>query len=70
MWAARSFTGYADTKRSRQEVDALRTAVEKNGLTVRGKEWALARYNDPSTKPWFRRNEVLVPVSDFDLWNS
>jgi SOUL heme-binding protein len=33
-----------------------------------GEDWVLARYNDPSIQPIFRRNEVLVPVAKFDLW--
>ena len=70
LWAARSFTGIADTKRSKEEADKLCEALRRDNLSTANEEWALARYNDPSTKPWFRRNEVLVPVEGFDLWNT
>jgi hypothetical protein len=46
----------------------LRAALSRDRISVASHEWVLARYNDPSTRPMFRRNEVLLPVADFDLW--
>lgn len=42
--------------------------MSRDGLEAAGPDWTLARYNDPRTLPPFRRNEVLVPLGDFDLW--
>lgn len=37
------------------------------GLVPPGAAWSLARYNDPSTPGPFRRNEVLLPLTDVDM---
>lgn len=70
IWAAQPFSGIADSQRSRHEALQLQAALHRNGIKPASDVWALARYNDPSTKPWFRRNEVLMPVDKFDLWNT
>ena len=69
-YAALSFSGVADTKAASQKEQELRTCIQKRGLSAKGSEWYLARYNDPSTKPMFRKNEVLIPIEKFDLWES
>lgn len=66
----RPFTGVANSERSRTEAEELRRTLERDRLKPSANEWALARYNDPSTKPWFRRNEVLMPVDNFELWGN
>ncbi len=45
-----------------------RAALARDGLKPAGAVWSLARYNDPSTPAPFRRNEVLLPLEGFDLW--
>ena len=44
--------------------------MQGDAVKVASNDWMLARYNDPSTRPIFRRNEVLVKVKDFDLWGA
>ena len=47
----------------------LLAALREAGLTPQDDDaWVLARYNDPSVKPRFRRNEILMQLKDFDLW--
>jgi hypothetical protein len=41
--------------------------MERDGLRPE-LGWALARYNDPSVAPVFRRNEVLIELKEFELW--
>ena len=67
-YAAASFSGVADARASAAVEAALRRSMQGRGLDAEGADWLLARYNDPSTKPVFRRNEVLIPVRDFTLW--
>ena len=47
---------------------ACRRALEQDAVSGAAEDWVLARYQDPSTRPWFRRNEVLLQLSEFDLW--
>lgn len=52
-----------------QQLQRLRQAARKHGLNLMSpSDYIVARYNDPSTKPIFRRNEVLVELDDFKLW--
>jgi hypothetical protein len=44
----------------------LRTALLKAELQPCA-SYVLARYNDPFTPPFLRRNEVLIELSDFHL---
>ena len=46
----------------------LQAALEKDKLDFDSEKWILARYNDPSTKPAARKNEVLIPLRSFDIW--
>ncbi len=46
-----------------------RDGVALAAAAAGGRSWSLARYNDPSTPPPFRRNEVLMQLDDnFDIW--
>lgn len=45
---------------------ALRGALLLDGLKPEP-GYELARYNDPLTPPWLRRNEVLIRVDGFSL---
>ena len=67
-YAAASFSGVADARASADVEAALRRSMQARELEADGPDWLLARYNDPSTKPMFRRNEVLIPVRGFQLW--
>ena len=67
-FAAATFSGVADAAAAARAQAGLMAALQRRGLTADGSDWVLARYNDPSTQPMFRRNEVLVPLKDFQLW--
>jgi hypothetical protein len=43
----------------------LRGALLRDGLQP-AIGYRLARYNDPFTPPFLRRNEVLIDLSDFE----
>lgn len=68
LYAVASFSGVASPKAASEQESALRKAMQRRGIVADGSDWLLARYNDPSTRPAFRRNEVLVPVKEFELW--
>ena len=68
IFAARAFSGVADDQHAAQEATELRRQLLAHGQVPAGDGWLLARYNDPSVLPPFRRNEVLIPVADFQLW--
>ena len=68
IYAARSFSGMADHKQAHAQLQTLRQKMARDKIQAVSETWTLARYNDPSTKGPFRRNEVLVPVKNFDLW--
>lgn len=63
MTAARSLPAsfYTILCRSSLRRDGLAELATNSGYT-------LARYNDPSTPAPFRRNEVMVPLSGYELW--
>ena len=50
------------------QFNELRTLLLEDGRSAADGSYILARYNDPSTRPRFRRNEVLLPLADFELW--
>ena len=68
IYAAASFSGTADPQTAAKVEAELRTAMQKRGLEADGADWSLCRFNDPSTRPMFRRNEVLIPINNFELW--
>ena len=69
LYAAAIFSGVADQAQATNKYVELRAALFAAGIhPANPDEWVLARYNDPSTWPWLRRNEVLVAVKDFHLW--
>ena len=69
-YAAISFSGVADPQAAAQKERELRALLQRRNISASGSEWYLARYNDPSTKPAYRKNEILIPIKDFDLWES
>lgn len=80
LFAVREFSGVATPAQVAVEASALRADVAAAGFRLNEGGAAggaggappvrLARYNDPSVKPRFRRNEVLLPLDEasFDLW--
>ncbi|GFH33203.1 uncharacterized protein HaLaN_32537, partial [Haematococcus lacustris] len=69
-WAVRTFGGVADSKAVQQQAQQLRKELERDGVAYQeAAGWKLARYNDPGTPGWLRRNEVMVPLAEpFELW--
>lgn len=69
-YAAISFSGVADPQAAAQKERELRALMQRRNISALGNEWYLARYNDPSTRPAWRKNEILIPIKEFDLWES
>lgn len=67
IYAVRVFPGTASEEDSKAQEQQLRRALQRDGLAAE-LGWTLARYNDPSVKAPFRRNEVLIKLKEFDLW--
>jgi hypothetical protein len=57
------FDGFTTDTAVRERTDALRAWLDARGLASDG-ETTVARYNDPLTLPWNRRNEVWVALDD------
>jgi len=66
--ASRLFNGRADQGDVQREEKALRRALKRDGFgqLIAGDAF-LARYNEPDVQAFFRRNEVLLPLSSFEL---
>lgn len=64
VFAARRYSGRANEANYRREQEALLQALQAAGLSTAGPP-QLAVYDGPFTPPFWRRNEVLVPV-EFD----
>ena len=61
--AAIRFSGVATDEGIAAKEQALRTWLERRGLSASGAP-VYAYYNDPLTPGFLRRNEVLIPVAD------
>lgn len=70
LFAVSIFNGVADEGTSNARRHDLQQALQTDNIAYDSSKWILARYNDPSTKPAKRRNEVLIPLKDFDIWAS
>lgn len=72
MWAACLFQGNASADKVAEKEQDLRRRLGSDGVSppAASDEWVLAQYNVPWTLPFFKRNEVLIPVdeSKFKLW--
>jgi hypothetical protein len=69
VYAAAIFNGVATPRVCADVAAQLLADLPESGLrAAEPGAWTLARYNDPSVKPRFRRNEVLIALQDFDLW--
>ena len=56
------FSGWTTTKSIRENTEKLQQWASARQLTLKG-EPQVARYDDPFTLPWRRRNEILIEVS-------
>lgn len=64
--AAASFGGIPLDFEVTEAERTLRAALLLDGLKAQD-DYQLARYNDPFTLPFLRRNEVLIRLEDFEL---
>ena len=64
IYVAKKFSGVATEQSAREVEDSLRKLIKRDGLEADGNA-ALAQYNDPFTNPLVRRNEIIIPVSNF-----
>lgn len=55
------FSGLASASNLAQHEEKLRAWIKKTGINANGPV-LLARYNDPFTLPWNRRNELMIKV--------
>lgn len=62
VYAAVKFNGLAIDSEVKENTRHLRRRLEEDGYPAGGEE-LLAQYNDPGTLPFFRRNEVLIPLA-------
>lgn len=60
--AAIRFGGFTTESAIAEQTAELQAWVAKMGWSVKGPP-QVARYNDPFTLPWNRRNEILIPVA-------
>lgn len=71
LFALRTFAGEANPAVVDEQRATLKQKLEEDSVAIEDPDkWLLARYNDPSTKPKNRRNEVLIPLASFDLWSA
>lgn len=56
------FSGFTTEGSIAQATEKLKAWASEKGLVLKG-EPQIARYNDPFTLPWRRRNEILIEVS-------
>lgn len=57
------FNGFVTDETVRQRLDELQAWLRQRGQRVAG-PYVLARYNDPLTLPWNRRNEIQLPLEN------
>ena len=66
MFIAKKFSGIATDEAANDVEKQLRKFAARDGLQTSGPA-ALAQYNDPFTNPLLRRNEIIIPVSNFEM---
>lgn len=70
VFAVKLFGGATGMQGAEARAQELQEAVRRDGLRVKdGEKWWLAQYNDPSTRDWQRRNEVMLELEAFDIWS-
>ena len=72
MWAVCLFQGNATAAKVAEKEQDLRRRLGRDGVSPppSSDEFQLAQYNVPWTLPFFKRNEILIPIdeSQFKLW--
>ena len=63
-FAVISYSGFASTGNFEEHYTKLKTALEKDGIVIKGPP-IRATYNSPFTLPFLRRNEAMYPLE----WN-
>jgi hypothetical protein len=58
------YAGFWGEERYQREEKRLRDAIKEAGLTATGQP-QFARYDPPYMPPFMRRNEILIPISDY-----
>ncbi|KAK3233415.1 hypothetical protein CYMTET_56289 [Cymbomonas tetramitiformis] len=66
VFAVLKFNGVATTELAAAKDAEIRAAVQRCGLKYKP-GYCLARYNDPSTPAFFRKNEILIELEEFVL---
>lgn len=61
MVAAVRFSGWTTESAIQEQTARLKVWISEQRLEIAGTP-QVARYNDPFTLPWRRRNEILIPV--------
>ncbi|MFM7633026.1 MAG: heme-binding protein, partial [Burkholderiaceae bacterium] len=56
------FSGFTTQAAIQEQTTKLRQWMASKQLEASGPA-QVARYNDPFTLPWRRRNEILIPIS-------
>lgn len=59
--AVLSYSGNSSSDRTKGKANELLTFLKRDNVSIIG-EWTLQRYNPPFSLPWFKRNEIHVPV--------
>lgn len=64
-----TFSGAANQTMAAAKAAELRQILREDGHTpADAASWQLAQYNSPLVPGFLRRNEVLIPLSDYTLW--
>jgi len=57
-----SFSGFTTDAKIQKKTEELKIWLEKKDFKIAGPQ-QIARYNDPFTLPWLRRNEIIFKVT-------
>ncbi|RZP22433.1 MAG: heme-binding protein [Burkholderiaceae bacterium] len=56
------FSGFTTDSKIQKKTEELKAWLEKQNFEIAGPQ-QIARYNDPFTLPWLRRNEIIFKVT-------
>ena len=56
------FSGFTTDKKIKNKTESLRAWLQSKSYNISGPQ-QIARYNDPFTLPWLRRNEIIFKVT-------
>ena len=60
-----TFSGFTTDAKIQDKTEELKVWLEKKEFKIAGPQ-QIARYNDPFTLPWLRRNEIIFKVKEKD----